>query len=33
MQLTIRFLDSATATKTFDEYYKIMHDIKEALGI
>ncbi len=33
MQLTIRYLDSATATKTFDEYYKIMYDIKEALGI
>ncbi|MBO4289327.1 MAG: hypothetical protein J5865_04410, partial [Lachnospiraceae bacterium] len=33
MQLTIRYMDSETATKTFDEYYKIFHDIKEDLGI
>ena len=33
MQLTIRYLNSATATTTFGEYYQIMHDIKEALGI
>ena len=33
MQLTIRYLDSKTATTTFGEYYQIMHDIKEALGI
>ena len=33
MQLTIRYLDSKTATTTFAEYYQIMHDIKEALGI
>lgn len=33
MQLTIRYLDSKTATSTFAEYYQIMHDIKEALGI
>ena len=33
MKLTIRYMDAAAATQTFDEYYKIIYDIKEDLGI
>lgn len=33
MKLTIRYMDAAAATQTFDEYYQIIYEIKEDLGI